>query len=261
MQAASPALLATKVNRLFDMDGAAKLSKEKTQQLFKYLMDKRVLVKLVVKGTGYESVTIVTGLRSRKQQGQFRIDCPDDFQILLQSKNCGNLYFELNGQDKVLYTFETPPDPEWHSGEVWIPIPDEVDRIQRRRNFRLEAPMGTELVLRQLQPALRMVVLDFSLGGLLCVVESARERIKRNLMLTRGRKLKNLELLFREENVTTKIRVAEASIVRVETNPVTGYHQYAFQFRHIDSNEEKSLTKVLYNMQRKMLRQRLPLKE
>jgi len=243
------------------MDGAAKLSKEKTSQLFKYLKDRRVLVKLVVKGTGYESVTVITGLRTRKKQGQFRIDSPDDFQIILQSKDCGNLYFEFNGQDKVLYTFETPPNPEWHSGEVWIPIPDEVDRIQRRRNFRLEAPMGTELVLRQLHPPLRMVVLDFSLGGLLCVVESARERIKRNLMLTRGRTLRSSELLFRDENVTTKIRIAEATIVRVETNPVTGYRQYAFQFMSMDKNEEKTLTKVLYSMQRRLLRQRLPLKE
>jgi len=257
----SPAWLATGVNRLVDMDDAAKLSREKTHQLFKYLMDKRVLVKLVVKGTGYESVTVITGLRSRNNQEQFRIDSPHDFQIILQSRDCGNLYFEFNGQDKVLYTFETAPEPEWHSGEVWIPIPDGVERIQRRRNFRLEAPMGTELILRQLQPALKMVVLDFSLGGLLCVVESARERIKRNLMLTRGRRLKNLELLFRDENVTTKIRIAEATIIRVETNPVTGYRQYAFQFMRIEKNEEQSLTKVLYNMQRKMLRQRLPLKE
>ena len=243
------------------MDDASKLSKEKANQLFKYLKDKRVLVKLVVKGTGYESVTVITGLRSRKTQNQFRIDSPNDFQIILQSKDCGNLYFEFNGQDKVLYTFETPSDPEWRSGEVWIPIPDKVERIQRRKNFRLEAPMGTELVLRQLHPPIKMVVLDFSLGGLLCVVESARERIKRNLMLTRGRTLKSLELLFRDDNVTTKIRIAEANIVRVETNPVTGYRQYAFQFMRLEKGEEKSLTKVLYSMQRKMLRQRLPLKE
>lgn len=243
------------------MENASKLSKEKANQLFKYLKDKRVLVKLVVKGTGYESVTVITGLRSRKTQNQFRIDSPNDFQIILQSKDCGNLYFEFNGQDKVLYTFETPSDPEWRSGEVWIPIPDKVERIQRRKNFRLEAPMGTELVLRQLHPPIKMVVLDFSLGGLLCVVESARERIKRNLMLTRGRTLKGLELLFRDDNVTTKIRIAEANIVRVETNPVTGYRQYAFQFMRLEKGEEKSLTKVLYSMQRKMLRQRLPLKE
>jgi len=238
-----------------------KLSKEKTNQLFNYLWDQRVLVKLVLKGTGFEGVTIITGIRSQKSQGQFQIDCPDDFQIVLKSKDCGNLYFEFNGQDKVLYTFETATNPEWQSGEVWIPIPDEVERIQRRRNFRLEAPMGTELILRQLEPPLKLAVLDFSLGGLLCVVESARERIKKNLMLTRGRNLKNLELLFREDNVTTKIRIARATIVRLETNPVTGYRQYAFQFKDMDKSEEKSLTNVLYRMQRKLLRQRLPLKE
>jgi c-di-GMP-binding flagellar brake protein YcgR len=92
-------------------------------------------------------------------------------------------------------------------------------------------------------------------------VESARERIKKNLMLARGRKLKNLELLFRDKNVTTKIRIAEATIVRVETNAVTGYRQYAFQFKNMDKGEEKSLTKVLYRMQRQLLRQRLPLRD
>ena len=238
-----------------------KLSKEKTNQLFNYLRDQRVLVKLVLKGTGYEGVTVITGIRSIKKQHQFQIDCPDDFQILLKSKDCGNLYFEFNGQDKVLYTFETATNPEWQSGEVWIPIPDEVDRIQRRRNFRLEAPMGTELILRQLEPPLKLTVLDFSLGGLLCVVESARERMKKNLMLTRGRNLKSLELYFREENVTTKIRIAQATIVRLETNPVTGNRQYAFQFKDMEKAEKKTLTNVLYRMQRKLLRQRIPLKE
>jgi c-di-GMP-binding flagellar brake protein YcgR len=121
--------------------------------------------------------------------------------------------------------------------------------------------VGTDLLLRQFEPPLKLVVLDFSLGGLLCVVESARERVKKNLMLTRGRRLKNLELYFREENVTTKIRIGEATIVRVETNPVTRYRQYAFQFNRLDKGEEKSLTKVLYGMQRKFLRQRLPLKD
>ena len=243
------------------MDDHGKVSKEKTNQLFNYLKDRRILVKLVVKGAGYESVTLVTGIRSRKGQPRFRIDCPDDFQIVLQSRDCGNLYFEFNGPDKVLYTFETPATPDWQKDEAWFPIPAEVERIQRRRNFRLEAPMGTELILRQFQPPLKLVVLDFSLGGLLCVVESARERIKKNLMLTRGRKLKGLELLFREENVTTKIGIAEATIVRVETNPVTSYRQYAFQFERLEKKEEKSLTKTLYSMQRKLLQQRLPLKE
>lgn len=238
-----------------------KLSKEKTNQLFHYLKDQRVLVKLILKGTGFEGVTVIMGIRSQKGQEQFQIDCPDDFQIVLKSKDCGSLYFEFNGEDKVLYTFETAPHPEWQSGDVWIPIPDEVDRIQRRRNFRLEAPMGTELILRQLEPPLKLAVLDFSLGGLMCVVESARARIKKNLMLNRGRNLRNLELYFREENVTTKIRIAQATIVRLETNPVTGNRQYAFQFKDLDKGEEKSLTNVLYRMQRKLLRQRLPLKE
>jgi hypothetical protein len=42
-----------------------KLSKEKTHQLFQYLKDQRVLVKLVLKGTGFEAVTVITGIRSQ----------------------------------------------------------------------------------------------------------------------------------------------------------------------------------------------------
>lgn len=243
------------------MDDYGKVSAEKARQLIQFLRDKRVLIKLVLKNTGYENVSVITDIEPIDQQECFRIDCPDDFHIILQSRNRGNLSFEFNGPDKVLYTFEVPPGPDWRRGEVWIPMPAEIDRIQRRRNFRLKAPMGTELILRQLQPPLKMVVVDFSLGGLLCVVESARERIKKNLMLRRGKKLKQLELLFRNDNVTTKIRIGEATIVRMETNPVTGYRQYALQFLCVDKNEEKSLTKVLYRMQRQMLRQRLATEE
>lgn len=257
----SPALRATPDDGLTKMDDDVKFSPKKITQLFKYLHDQRVLVKLVVKGTGYESVTVVTGMRSREKKKQFRIDSPDDFQIILQSKDCGNLYFEFNGPDKVLYTFETATIPEWQRGDVWIPVPDKIHRIQRRRNFRLKAPMGTELILRQLEPPLKMVVLDFSLGGLLCMVASPRARVKKNLMLTRGRNLKNMELLFRDDNVTTKVRIGQATIVRVQTSTETGHHQYAFQFKDMEKKEEQSLTKVLYRMQRQFLRQRLTYKE
>ena len=256
-----PAWLAIRVNNLILMDTNGKLSQEKALELLKYLEEQRVLVKLVVKGAGFESVTVVTGLRSINKQAQFRIDSPDNFQVVLQGKDSGRLYFEFNGQDKVLYTFEIAPAAEWQGNEVWLPAPEQIDRIQRRRNFRLDAPMGTELVLRQLEPPLKLVVVDFSLGGLLCVVESAIQQNKKNLMLTRGRRLKNIELLFRDKNVTTKVRVTEATIVRTDRNPVTGHSQYAFQFMSMDTNEEKLLTKILYGMQRKLLRKRLPLQD
>mgnify|MGYP006309320761 FL=1 len=98
------------------MDDYGKVTKEKARQLFQYLRDKRVLVKLVVKNTGYESVTVVTDIETIEAQECLRIDCSDDFHIILKSRDCGNLSFEFNGPDKVLYTFETAPDPKWRRG-------------------------------------------------------------------------------------------------------------------------------------------------
>jgi hypothetical protein len=53
-----------------------KLSKEKTHQLFQYLKDQRVLVKLVLKGTGFEAVTVITGIRSQDTQPSSRSIAP-----------------------------------------------------------------------------------------------------------------------------------------------------------------------------------------
>ena len=46
------------------MDDYGKVSKEKARQLIQFLKDKRVLVKLVVKNTGYESVTVITDIKT-----------------------------------------------------------------------------------------------------------------------------------------------------------------------------------------------------
>ncbi len=238
------------------MDDYAKISGEKVEQALRYLRDRKVLIKVAVKGAAFENVSLLTDLDTDGPNARFCIDPPDGMRdALLLKKKCA-LYCEFNGEDKVLYNF-TVPIEDWH-GDFWFPLPSEIERIQRRRNFRLQAPMGTTLTLRQLEPPVRLLVLDFSLGGLLCMVESLRSGQEKRRVLFKGRTLNNLELTFDDEE-TTLIRIMRARIVRTGRNPKTNHEQYAFEFIAIDKAEEKRLTEVLYRMQRKILRQRMSL--
>ncbi|MBL0712139.1 MAG: PilZ domain-containing protein [Desulfosarcina sp.] len=190
---------------------------------------------------------------------RFRIDPPDGLSDALQLKKKCILDCEFNGEDKLLYNFELPIE-NWQ-GDFWFPLPPEIERIQRRRNFRLKAPMGTSLTLRQLDPPLKLCVLDFGLGGLLCVVEALRVEKEKSRRLSKGRTLNNLELSFAEEDSDVIIRIHRARIVRMDRNPRTNHRQYAFEFIAIDPTEQNLLTRVLYGMQRKLLRQRQTLED
>ncbi len=238
------------------MDDYAKISGEKVEQALRYLRDRKVLIKVAVKGAAFENVSLLTDLDTDGPNARFCIDPPDGMRDALRLKKKCALYCEFNGEDKVLYNF-TVPIEDWH-GDFWFPLPSEIERIQRRRNFRLQAPMGTTLTLRQLEPPVRLLVLDFSLGGLLCMVESLRSGQEKRRVLFKGRTLNNLELTFDDEE-TTLIRIMRARIVRTGRNPKTNHEQYAFEFIAIDKAEEKRLTEVLYSMQRKILRQRMSL--
>ena len=238
------------------MDDYGKISGARVEQALRHLKDKKVLIKVAVQGAAFESVSLLTDIDTEGPHPRFSIDPPDGMGDALQLKKKCALYCEFNGEDKVLYKFTLPID-EWH-GDFWFPLPEEIERIQRRRNFRLKAPMGTTLTLRQLEPPVRLLVLDFSLGGLLCMVESLRDGQDKRRVLFKGRTLNNLDLVFDDEEAVL-IRILRARIVRTGRNPNNNHEQYAFEFIAIDRAEEKKLTEVLYGMQRKLLRQRVSL--
>ena len=238
------------------MDEYGKISGERVEQTLRYLKDKRVLIKVAVKGAAFENVSLLTDINTEGPMPRFCIDPPEGMGDALQLKKKCALYCEFSGEDKVMYHFTLPVE-DWH-GDYWFPLPSEIERIQRRRNFRLEAPMGTTLTVKQLEPPVRLLVLDFSLGGLLCMVESLRDGQDKRRVLFKGRTLNNLDLVFDEEE-TMLIRIMRARIVRTGRNPNNNHEQYAFEFIAIDKAEEKKLTEVLYRMQRKLLRQRVSL--
>ena len=239
------------------MDDYGKIRGPKVAQVLAYLKDKKVLIKIAVKGTSFENVSVLTDLDLQGANPRFCIDPPEGIRDALQLKKKCSLYCEFNGEDKVLYNFEIAIE-DWH-GDYWFPLPAEIERIQRRRNFRLQAPMGTTLTLRQLEPPIKLLVVDFSLGGLLCMVESLRAGKDKRRLLFKGRTLNNLDLIFEEEAGSVQVRIQRARIVRTGRNPSNNHEQYAFEFVAINKAEEKRLTQVLYGMQRKLLRQRVNL--
>ena len=239
------------------MDDYGKIRGEKVARSLQYLKDNKGLIKIAVKGASFENVSVLTDIDLQGANPRFCIDPPEGIRDALQLKKKCSLYCEFNGEDKVLYNFEIAIE-DWH-GDFWFPLPAEIERIQRRRNFRLKAPMGTVLTLRQLEPPIKLLVLDFSLGGLLCMVESRRAGNAKSRQLFKGRTLNNLDLTFEEEEGSVLIRILRARIVRTGRNPKTNHEQYAFEFIAIDKTEEKKLTQVLYGMQRKLLRQRVSL--
>lgn len=239
------------------MDDYAKIQGARVAETFRYLEAHNILIKIAVQAAGFENVTVITELDLKGRNPCFWIDPPDGLSDALYLTKRAALYFEFNGEDQLLYKFELTFE-DWQ-GDLCFPLPMAIERIQRRRNFRLPAPMGTSLTLHQMVPPVRLLVLDFSLGGLLCMVETVRLENDKRRKLLKGRTFNNLDLTFEEEDGETIIRILRARIVRTGRNPKTDHDQYAFEFILIDRAEEKKLTDLLYGIQRKLLRRRVVL--
>ena len=239
------------------MDDHTKIHGKRIAETFRYLSAQNVLIKIMVKTAGFESVTVVTELDLNGRNPCFEIDPPDGLSDALQLTKRTSVYFEFSGEDQLLYQFELPIE-DWRGG-LRFPLPMEVERIQRRRNFRLPAPMGTSLILQQMVPPIRLLVLDFSLGGLLCMVETVRLEQDKRRRLFKGRTFNNLDLTFEGEEDETSVRILRARIVRTGRNPQNDHDQYAFEFILIDRVEKRKLTDLLYGIQRKLLRRRVVL--
>ncbi len=235
-----------------------KVEGNKIDALFDQVIKKQVIVSMFMVGTDYERLTCITDTQQDSQGRQLLIiDMPEGFPSAAKKVTSLTLKFNFNGPDRVEHIFTTRGGS--HSGnEIRVPFPEFVERVQRRKNFRMETPIGTRLLLKIEKTHAIISLINVSMGGAYGVLVKHNVRALEGSLLRENQVIHNLGILVPEcDDWDEKVIIIERAIVRrIEHDRQKKLYKYAFEFTDIQPSEEHKLTKAIYDFQRKFLKRR-----
>ncbi len=225
----------------------------------KQLQTDKTLIKMRMLNIDYEYLTIITDIKIRNSIPYFIIDYPDGFREAVSGIDVWKILFEYTEKDKLQYNFSVSGGKFVHN-KIWIKFPDYIERIQRRKNFRLTAPEETKILFTIDSTRFAMDVINVSLGGVLGAHISIKKGIRNDPVLKNGDNLIDIELIFHSKE-NPKIHIKKGLVVRLEESTDRANCRYGIHFTNMANSEEKTFTKLIYRFHRQFLRKRLPLVE
>jgi hypothetical protein len=206
------------------------------------------LIKLRLPGKGYERLTVVIDIRERGKTEWFRLDRPRDFDTQSAAGSPLAALLEFTGQDHLSYILRTDA-LEISGNEIWVPFPQHLERVQRRRHFRVECPMGALLCFQLKGQPTEMSLVNVSIGGALgLLVKLKREYLGQSLMEV-GQTLHGGELVFPAHPEPLRVPLVRMVVRRVEKNQNDNF-MYGLEFEEMSKAAERKLTEQVLNLQR-----------
>lgn len=240
------------------MEFVNRIPGDKTVPVFQELQSRRTPIRFHVLGRGYERLTIVTGVESRDGRVFILVDLPNRFKKDVPDWAGKQVQLEFTDKDRISHSCRT----EIHQVEgddLWLVLPSHLDRIQRRRHFRVEPPPGTRILFSFQGRNVEAPVLNISLGGGLVISPGIRKGTAEPLALQAGTILYDLLLVGSMEEAKVEVGIKTAEVVRVEKIPETKRINFAVQFSRMSKEGQAVLEQFIYYSQRRLLRKRSPL--
>ncbi|MCB2145129.1 MAG: PilZ domain-containing protein [Deltaproteobacteria bacterium] len=239
------------------MGDAGKVQGEKLNELFNTLVANKIIISMNVVGAGFDRLTCITGIMKDADGSHLLVDPPEDFEEAAAVKDLWHLRFNFNGPDRLEYIFSTRGGRFCEQG-LKIPFPEHVERLQRRRNFRVNTLTGTQMhfKLKKIQGVIDLI--NVSLGGVYGVLTKHNFKFMRGPVLKMDQQVYDVSLVFPGDydRPGNTIYVKKAEVKRIEHDQDRGFYRYAFEFEDIEKEEQNKLTQVIYDLQRWYLQRR-----
>ncbi len=221
-------------------------------RLFKRLIEDKTVLRVFLLGKNYERLTIVTDIIEENGSYFITVDYPAGFRLVVGEGEQWRLRFEFTGKDRLPYVFRTVGGEIIHKG-LKLPLPNFIERRQRRKNFRLEAPLGTVIKFSRNGKKYEANVINVSTGGALI---SLPRRSSERPQLELNEYIKALNLVFPSDEERLIVHIKEALIKRVQKDLDRGHYLYALQFTDMEKEETNLLQELIFKFQREYLRKR-----
>lgn len=233
-------------------DGPDTIGGKSLFSLFERLKEERTPLQLTVFGRNYERLSVVTGLKRGKGESYLLIDSPHRLGEDIPENEGLKVKIEFLDKDRIQYAFRSQI-AKVVGEDIWLALPEFVERIQRRIHFRIAPPLGTRISFLRDGKPLEAPIINLSEGGaLLSFSQGTREAPK----LWPGEELHSLHLRCFGGRVSAEFRIKKAVVRRAEKNPLASHPAYAFQFLEMDGKDRHALRVFIFQCQREMLQRR-----
>jgi len=236
-----------------DMEYRNRIQGKKVVQVLRALRQQRTPIRFRVLGGGYDRLTIVTGLESRNGRSFLLVDLPGGFESEVDEPEGLRVHLEFADKARIPHSCRTVIHHR-EGEDLWLAFPDVMERIQRRRFFRVEPPQGTRIRIPVEGRQVEVPVLNVSLGGSLVI--NPGKGIGRSLQWQVGTRLSDLLLVGKVEDRGVEIRIEKAEVRRVDAVPESQRSHFAVQFLKMARADEQALDQFIYDSQRRWLKKR-----
>ena len=221
------------------------------------LRQEKTMLSMRLVGRDYQRLTMITHIIKDNNASFFAIDPPRDFKNTMTKLDAWEINFNFRGPDNLEYVFTTFGG-NFFDDETRIPFPKYIERLQRRRHFRLSVPVGTKLYFELDQIRREIDMLNISMRGALGVLIRSGGKDQKKPILKKEDHIKDIEIILQSDKINTgqRLKVKKAAIKRAEHDPDKKIDIYAFEFESIDKDQEKILIEIIYNLQRLSLRKK-----
>ncbi len=239
------------------MNDPGKIQGTKLDALFDELILRKTIISIYFVGTGFERLTCVIAIAHNEGGKYLLVDRPDGFSQSAGQSEPWNLRFNFNGPDHLEYIFSTRGG-EYSDRFLKIPFPEYVERLQRRKDFRILTFPGTKLLFtsRKLKGVIDLI--NISLGGAFGVLRKHNQKDLRGSLFAVGHPLYKIGLIFPGDKELDEqvVVINKAEVRRIEHDKARRLYRYAFEFMEIDKQQKQKLTRAIYHIQRQYLKNR-----
>lgn len=222
--------------------------------LLEHLKTSKSLIRMKLLGTDFEQQTVVEEIRKKGDMFCFIIECPKEVVELL-GKSSRQFQCEFVGADKLPYFFHADIS-HIYQDNIWVLFPNLIRRKQLRRNYRVNAPSGTQMFFKKNGQLMKNHVINLSLGGSFGVLVEGADWSEKSQRLSVGDNITDIEVVFRSKYAEQRVSIRKAIVVRCEDDKESGCYACAVNFLDLDKVEEKALTELIYVIQRENLKKR-----
>lgn len=216
----------------------------------------RITLQMILVGREYERLTMISAIKTEKGRTFLAVDCPSMFSEDAVDHEGAKVRIEFVGKDRIQYFFDTRV-VKVSGPDLWLELPEYIDRIQRRQYFRIAPPALANIVFSRTGTPEEAQIINLSEGGALIALNGPL----RGPRMLPGESMRNLRLQCKEENLHTDIRIGKAVVRREQMDSKTERASYALEFVEVDSREERKLQEFIFKCQREVLRKRIALEK
>jgi hypothetical protein len=237
------------------MTASETISREDSLSLWKSLTQDQAPLILKAPDGARQWQLLARDIRTRRRRRYLVVEDNETLRSALKDADAGKMTLSFTDRNNVPHTCEIQ-DHRLTKIDIWLELPDTIERHQRRKIFRLEAPSGSELHLNIGGKERSLLLIDVSINGALGILSHLKAGPEAAMPVCRGETIPDAVLLFQTQAGPQRIHIAECTIRRLEPHDTTGKMQYALEFTTIDEENEQLLTKMIYEFQREYLRRR-----